>query len=115
MVKFQSDRILGKSKYLEHRNATDSPVILILNAVVVAVMNYFSQIFASMESLGLEIQAIQSAMAGIHRWMKSRPILMQALKRASERRTVVAISHRVSGEMVENESRTWMEIRRFKP
>ncbi len=70
-----------------------SPVILILNAVVVAavmllsssgnsavitffgmsagtavaVMNYISQIFSPVESLGMEIQTIQSAIAGIHR------------------------------------------------
>ena len=33
----------------------------------VAVMNYISQIFAPVESLGMEIQTIQTAMAGIHR------------------------------------------------
>ena len=70
-----------------------SPVILILNAVVVAVVmllsasgnhtvltffgmsagtavaviNYISQIFSPVESLGMEIQTIQSAIAGIHR------------------------------------------------
>ena len=33
----------------------------------VAVMNYISQIFAPVESLGMEIQTIQSALAGIHR------------------------------------------------
>lgn len=69
------------------------PVILILNAVVVAVvmllsvsgnpviltffgmsagtalaiMNYISQIFTPVESLGMEIQTIQSALAGIYR------------------------------------------------
>ena len=87
---------LGKEKYMERTNFYDaiySPVILILNAVVVAVVmllsasgnqqiltffgmsagtavaviNYISQIFTPVESLGMEIQTIQSAMAGIHR------------------------------------------------
>ncbi len=74
-------------------DAVYSPVILILNAVVVAVVmllsasgnhtvltffgmsagtavaviNYISQIFSPVESLGMEIQTIQSAIAGIHR------------------------------------------------
>ena len=74
-------------------DAVYSPVILILNAIVVAVVmllsasgnstvlklfgmsagtavaviNYISQIFAPVESLGMEIQTIQSALAGIHR------------------------------------------------
>ena len=33
----------------------------------VAVTNYISQIFTPVESLGMEIQTIQSAVAGIHR------------------------------------------------
>ena len=74
-------------------DAVYSPVVLILNAIVVAcvmllsasgsprvltlfgmsagtavaVMNYISQIFTPVESLGMEIQTIQSAVAGIHR------------------------------------------------
>lgn len=70
-----------------------SPVILILNAVVtavvmvlsasgipvvttffgmsvgtaVAVISYISQVFGPLESIGMEIQTIQSAVAGIHR------------------------------------------------
>lgn len=74
-------------------DAIYSPVILIVNAVVVAavmllsasgnahvielfgmsagtavaVMNYIAQIFAPIESLGMEIQTIQSAVAGVHR------------------------------------------------
>ena len=74
-------------------DAVYSPVILILNAIVVAVVmllsasgnqsvltffgmsagtavaviNYISQIFTPVESLGMEIQTIQSAVAGIHR------------------------------------------------
>ena len=102
---------LGKENYMEERydqyigesyqamertnfyDAVYSPVILILNAIVVAVVmllsasgnpevlaffgmsagtavaviNYISQIFGPVESLGMEIQTIQSALAGIHR------------------------------------------------
>ena len=102
---------LGKERYMEQRydeyiaesyraiertnfyDAIYSPVILILNAVVVAVVmlfsasgnarvltmfgmsagtavaviNYISQIFTPVESLGMEIQTIQSAIAGVHR------------------------------------------------
>ena len=102
---------LGKERYMEERydeyiaesyRAVDrtnfydtiySPVILILNAIVVAVVmlfsasgnakvltlfgmsagtagagiNYISQIFTPVESLGMEIQTIQSAVAGVHR------------------------------------------------
>lgn len=104
-------RTLGKEKYMAERydeyicesyaaieknnfyDAVYSPVILILNAIVVAVVmlfsasgnqsvltffgmsagtavaviNYISQIFAPVESLGMEIQTIQSAIAGVHR------------------------------------------------
>ena len=102
---------LGKEHYMEERydeyiaesyravdrtnfyDAIYSPVILILNAIVVAVVmlfsasgnakvltlfgmsagtavaviNYISQIFTPVESLGMEIQTIQSAVAGVHR------------------------------------------------
>lgn len=102
---------LGKEKYMEKKydeyigdsykamektnfyDAIYSPVILILNAIVVAlvmlfsasgnakaltlfgmsagtavaVINYISQIFAPVESLGMEIQTIQSAIAGVRR------------------------------------------------
>lgn len=102
---------LGKERYMEQRydeyiaesyravdrtnfyDAIYSPVILILNAAVVAVVmllsasgnakvltlfgmsagtavaviNYISQIFTPVESLGMEIQTIQSAIAGVHR------------------------------------------------
>ena len=91
------DRYIGESyQAMERTNFYDavySPVILILNAVVVAavmllsasgnpqvlklfgmsagtavaVINYISQIFEPVESLGMEIQTIQSAVAGIHR------------------------------------------------
>ena len=102
---------LGKEKYMEKKydeyigdsykamektnfyDAIYSPVILILNAIVVAVVmlfsasgnakaltlfgmsagtavaviNYISQIFAPVESLGMEIQTIQEALAGAKR------------------------------------------------
>ena len=102
---------LGKERYMEQRydeyiaesyravdrtnfyDAIYSPVILILNAIVVAVVmlfsasgnakvltlfgmsagtavaviNYISQIFTPVGSLGMEIQTIQSAIAGVHR------------------------------------------------
>lgn len=102
---------LGKERYMEQRydeyiaesyravdrtnfyDAIYSPMILILNAIVVAVVmlfsasgnakvltlfgmsagtavaviNYISQIFTPVESLGMEIQTIQSAVAGVHR------------------------------------------------
>ena len=91
------DTYIGESyRAMERTNFYDaiySPVILILNAVVVAVvmllsasgnanvlnlfgmsagtavavMNYISQIFSPVESLGMEIQTIQSAIAGVHR------------------------------------------------
>lgn len=91
------DRYIGESyRAVERSNFCDaiySPVILILNAVVVAVVmllsasgnaqvlmlfgmsagtavaviNYISQIFGPVESLGMEIQTIQSAIAGVHR------------------------------------------------
>lgn len=91
------DEYIGDSyRAMEKTNFYDavySPVILILNAIVVAsvmllsasgsprvltlfgmsagtavaVMNYISQIFTPVESLGMEIQTIQSAVVGIHR------------------------------------------------
>lgn len=91
------DTYIGESyQAMERTNFYDavySPVILILNAVVVAivmllsasgnqkvltffgmsagtavaVLNYISQVFFPVESLGMEIQTIQSALAGIHR------------------------------------------------
>ena len=104
-------RALGLESYMERRydrcigagyaamertnfyDAIYSPVVLVLNAVVVgivmllsasgnatvltffgmsvgtsvAVINYISRIFAPIESLGMEIQTIQSAMAGVKR------------------------------------------------
>ena len=91
------DEYLGDSyRAMERTNFYDavySPVVLILNAIVVAcvmllsatgsprvltlfgmsagtavaVMNYISQIFTPVESLGMEIQTIQSAVAGVRR------------------------------------------------
>ena len=104
-------RALGMEQYMEHRydrrigagyaamertnfyDAVYSPVVLLLNAVVVgivmllsasgsavvlelfgmsvgtsvAVINYISRIFSPIESLGMEVQTIQSAMAGVKR------------------------------------------------
>ena len=91
------DRCIGDSyAAMERTNFYDaiySPVVLVLNAAVVgivmllsasgnatvltffgmsvgtsvAVINYISRIFAPIESLGMEIQTIQSAMAGVKR------------------------------------------------
>ena len=91
------DRCIGDSyAAMERTNFYDavySPVVLLLNAVVVgivmllsasgnaqlltlfgmsvgtsvAVINYISRIFAPIESLGMEIQTIQSTMAGVRR------------------------------------------------
>ena len=85
-----SYRAMEKTNFYD---AIYSPVVLILNAVVVAavmllsasgnarvltlfgmsagtavaVINYISQIFTPVESLGMEIQTIQSAVAGVRR------------------------------------------------
>ena len=52
-------------------SASGSPAVLTLFGMsagtAVAVMNYISQIFAPIESLGMEIQTIQSAVAGVRR------------------------------------------------
>lgn len=64
-----------------------------------------------MESLGLEIQTIQSAMAGIHRINDF--FEMDEIVEIEE--SAPSSEENIAGEMVENESRTWMEIRRFKP
>ncbi len=91
------DRCIGESyAAMERTNFYDaiySPVVFVLNAVVVgivmllsasgnatiltlfgmsvgtsvAVINYISRIFEPIESLGMEIQTIQSAMAGVKR------------------------------------------------
>ena len=73
------DQYIGESyQAMERTNFYDavySPVILILNAVVVAIVMLLSatgnakvlSLFGPVESLGMEIQTIQSAIAGIHR------------------------------------------------
>ena len=111
MHNIRTIRALGMEQYMERRydrcigagyaamertnfyDAVYSPVVLLLNAVVVgivmllsasgnavvlelfgmsvgtsvAVINYISRIFAPIESLGMEVQTIQSAMAGVKR------------------------------------------------
>lgn len=111
LMNIRTIRNLNREKYMEGRydafidesyeavektsfyDAVYSPVILVLNAMVVAivmvlsasgngkvlalfgmsagtavaVINYISQIFAPVESLGMEIQTIQSAVAGVKR------------------------------------------------
>ena len=131
---------LGKEAYMEQRyddyiedsyramektnfyDAIYSPVILILNAVVVAavmllsasgnarvltlfgmsagtavaVINYISQIFTPVESLGMEIQTIQSAMAGVKRidaFLAQPEREMLAKEGASMPRGDVVVSH----------------------
>ena len=96
-MEMKYDRRIGESyAAVEKTNFYDaiySPVVLILNAAVVgivmllsssgkaevltlfgmsvgtsvAVINYISRIFSPIESLGMEIQTIQSAMAGVKR------------------------------------------------
>lgn len=91
------DKCIGRSYAAMEKNnffdAVYSPVVLTINAVVVgvvmllsasgspavirlfgmsvgtavAVINYISRIFAPIESLGMEIQTIQAAMAGVRR------------------------------------------------
>ena len=149
------DRRIGESyAAVEKTNFYDaiySPVVLLLEAAVVgvvmllsasgkaqvlalfgmsvgtsvAVIDYISRIFSPIESLGMEIQTIQSAMAGVKRidaflaqperavpperetaargdivlshvtfGYGEKPVLL-ALRRASEGRTVLSISHRL--------------------
>ncbi|WP_302492458.1 ABC transporter ATP-binding protein [uncultured Gemmiger sp.] len=96
MERRYDQRIAGSYSAMERMNFYDaiySPAVLTLNAVVVgivmllsasgnstalalfgmsvgtsvAIINYISRIFAPIESLGMEIQTIQSAMAGVKR------------------------------------------------
>ena len=96
MERRYDQRIADSYSAMERTNFYDaiySPVVLTLNAVVVgivmllsasgngtvlalfgmsvgtsvAIINYISRIFAPIESLGMEIQTIQSAMAGVKR------------------------------------------------
>ena len=120
------DGALGESyRAIEGTNFYDalySPVILTVNAVVVgvvmllsasgdpavltlfgmsvgtsvAVINYISRIFAPIESLGMEIQTIQSAMAGVKRinaFLAQPERAAQAAESAAVPRGDVAVDH----------------------
>ena len=120
------DRRTGESyAAVEKTNFYDavySPVVLTLNAAVVgvvmllsasgdarvltlfgmsvgtsvAVINYISRIFAPIESLGMEIQTIQSAMAGVKRinaFLAQPERAAQAAESAAVPRGDVAIDH----------------------
>ena len=133
-------RALGMEQYMERRydrcigagyaamertnfyDAVYSPVVLLLNAVVVgivmllsasgnavvlelfgmsvgtsvAVINYISRLFTPIESLGMEIQTIQSAMAGVKRidaFLAQPEREMLAEEGASMPRGDVVVSH----------------------
>ena len=117
-------RIADGYAAMERTNFYDaiySPVVLLLNAVVVgvvmllsasgnkkiltlfgmsvgtsvAVIDYISRIFASIESLGMEIQTIQSAMAGVKRIdvFLGQPERILPGAREKEARGDVALSH----------------------
>lgn len=120
------DRRIGESyAAVEKTNFYDavySPVVLTLNAAVVgvvmllsasgdarvltlfgmsvgtsvAVINYISRIFAPIESLGMEIQTIQSAMAGVKRinaFLAQPERAAQAAESADVPRGDVAVDH----------------------
>ena len=120
------DRRIGESyAAVEKPNFYDavySPVVLTLNAAVVgvvmllsasgdarvltlfgmsvgtsvAVINYISRIFAPIESLGMEIQTIQSAMAGVKRinaFLAQPERAAQAAESAAVPRGDVAVDH----------------------
>ena len=132
-------RALGMEAYMERRydrriadgyaamertnfyDAIYSPVVLLLNAVVVgivmllsasgnaeilnlfgmsvgtsvAVISYISRIFAPIESLGMEIQTIQSAMAGVRRIdaLLAQPERAVPKRNETAARGDVALSH----------------------
>ena len=117
-------RIADGYAAMERTNFYDaiySPVVLLLNAVVVgvvmllsasgntkiltlfgmsvgtsvAVIDYISRIFAPIESLGMEIQTIQSAMAGVKRIdaFLGQPERILPGAREKETRGNVALSH----------------------
>ena len=117
-------RIADGYAAMERTNFYDaiySPVVLLLNAVVVgvvmllsasgntkiltlfgmsvgtsvAVIDYISRIFAPIESLGMEIQTIQSAMAGVKRIdaFLGQPERILPGAREKEARGDVALSH----------------------
>ena len=119
------DRRIGESyAAMERTNFYDaiySPVVLLLNAAVVGivmllsasgkaelltlfgmsvgtsvtVINYISRIFAPIESLGMEIQTIQSAMAGVKRIdaFLAQPERAIAEERKNAARGDVVLSH----------------------
>lgn len=120
------DRRIGESyAAVEKTNFYDavySPVVLTLNAAVVgvvmllsasgdarvltlfgmsvgtsvAIVNYISRIFAPIESLGMEIQTIQSAMAGVKRinaFLAQPERAAQAAESAAVPRGDVAVDH----------------------
>ena len=120
------DRRIGESYAAVERtnfyDAVYSPVVLTLNAAVVgvvmllsasgdarvltlfgmsvgtsvAVINYISRIFAPIESLGMEIQTIQSAMAGVKRinaFLAQQERAAQAAESAAVPRGDVAVDH----------------------
>ena len=119
------DRRIGESyAAMERTNFYDaiySPVVLLLNAAVagvvmllsasgkaeiltlfgmsvgtsVTVINYISRIFAPIESLGMEIQTIQSAMAGVKRIdaFLAQPERAIAEERKNAARGDVVLSH----------------------
>lgn len=120
------DRRIGESyAAVEKTNFYDavySPVVLTLNAAVVgvvmllsasgdarvltlfgmsvgtsvAVINYISRIFAPIESLGMEIQTIQSAMAGVKRinaFLAQPERAVQAAESVAVPRGDVAVDH----------------------
>ncbi len=120
------DRRIGESYAAVERtnfyDAVYSPVVLTLNAAVVgvvmllsasgdarvltlfgmsvgtsvAVINYISRIFAPIESLGMEIQTIQSAMAGVKRinaFLAQPERSAQAAESAAVPRGDVAVDH----------------------
>lgn len=119
------DRRIGESyAAVEKTNFYDaiySPVVFLLNAAVVgivmllsasgraeilalfgmsvgtsvAIINYISRIFSPIESLGMEIQTIQSAMAGVRRIdaFLDEPERVIPPKRASAARGDIVLSH----------------------
>ena len=123
------DRCIGESyAAMERTNFYDaiySPVVLVLNAAVVgivmllsssgdaailtlfgmsvgasvAVINYISRIFAPIESLGMEIQTIQSAMAGVKRIdaFLDKPERTIPKERETSARGDVVLSHETFG------------------
>mgnify|MGYP000136329032 CR=1 FL=1 len=112
---------MERTSLLRVKNGVYSPVVLLLNAVVVgivmllsasgngtvlalfgmsvgtsvAVINYISRIFSPIESLGMEIQTIQSAMAGVKRIdaFLAQPERTIPVKRTKAARGDVELAH----------------------